>query len=98
MNTKFNQWFEQTAADPARRRAAILDFTRRRIVLFICAALVTVCAIGMHFTPARNPNSPALISLSAALLWLVVFRIDSQRRALVLVDRFDQNKDPKPAA
>ncbi len=96
MKTKFNQWLEQEAADPVRRRAAMADFTRRRTVLFGCALVVTVCALMMHFTPTRNPNSPTLASLSAVLLWLVVFRLDFHRRALALADRGDKGKAGKP--
>jgi len=37
-----------------------------------------------------------LISLGAVLMWLVVFRIDFQRRALLLLDQNDKAKDEQP--
>jgi Flp pilus assembly protein TadB len=96
MNTKYKKWFEETAADPDRRRAAITDFTKRRAMLFCCALGVTVCAIAMFFAATRSPSSPAVLTVSAALLWIIVVRVDSQRQVLTLIDKYA--KDEKPAA
>ncbi len=96
MNSKYNKWFEQAAADPAHRRVAIAGFTRQRAILFCCAVLVTVCDLLICLAPTHNPSSPILLSFSAVMIWFIFFRIDSQRRVLTLIDRFA--KDEKPAA
>ena len=96
MNTKYTKWFEETAADPVRRRAAITDFTKQRAMLFCCALGVTVCAFAMFFTSTHSPSSPVVLTFSAAMLWIIVVRIDSKRQVLTLIDKFV--KDEKPAA
>ena len=96
MNTKYNKWFEETAADPVRRRSAIADFSRQRAMLIGCALGVTAAAVAMFFTATRSPNSPALLACSAAMMWMLVVRIDSKRRVLTLIDTFA--KAEKPAA
>jgi len=97
MNTKFNKYMAEAAADPLRRRAAIANFTRQHTVLFWCALVVTASALVMRFTPAYNQKALTLLSLGAVLMWLVVFRIDSHRRTLLRLDQNDQAKDkPTP--
>ena len=97
MNTKYNKWFEETAADPIRRRAAITDLSKQRTILFCCALVMTGCAFTMFFTSTRSPNSPALLSFAAALLsWIGFIRVDSRRQVLTLLEKFSQ--DEKPAA
>jgi hypothetical protein len=96
MNTKYNKWFEETAADPIRRRAAITELSKRRIILFCCALVMTACAVAMFFTSTRSPNSPALLSFAAALSWIGVVRVDSKRQVLTLLEKF--SRDEKPSA
>jgi hypothetical protein len=96
MNTKYNKWFEETAADPVRRRAAIADFTKQRAILICCSLVVTAATVAMFFTATRSPNSPALLTISSALMWFGVVRIDARRRVLTLVEKF--SRDEKPSA
>ena len=96
MNTKYNKWFEETAADPVRRRAAITDLSKQRLILFCCALGMTACAGAMFFTSTRSPSSPALLSFAAALSWIGVVRVDSRRQVLTLLEKF--SRDEKPAA
>jgi hypothetical protein len=96
MFTKYNKWFEETAADPARRRAAIADFSKRRTILFCCALMSTICTLAMFFT-STNSLIQALMCLSAFLSWFVVLSLGSDLRALKLVDRFFSRRE-KPAA
>jgi hypothetical protein len=91
MNTKSNKWFEQAAADPAHRRAAIADFTKQRAILFCCAVAITVCALIICLIPTQSPSSPTLLSFCAVMSWLIFFRVDSNRRVLTLLDRFDKD-------
>jgi hypothetical protein len=96
MNTKYKKWFEETAADPIRRRAAITDLSKQRIILFCCALVMTGCAVAMCFTTTRSPSSPALLSFAAAMSWVGVVRLDSKRQVLTLLEKF--SRDEKPAA
>ena len=96
MFTKFNKWFDETAADPVRRHAAIAYFSKQRSILIGCALVVTACAATMFFTTTRSPSSPPLLVVSAALMWIIVMRVSCWRRVLTLIDKF--SKDEKPAA
>ena len=98
MKTQFSKWFEQAAEDPARRRAAIASFTKQRNILLCCALVPTVCALMISFTPTRSPNTPALMGFGALLTWIIVFRVDSHRRVLTLLDGFSKDRDAKPTA
>jgi hypothetical protein len=95
MNTKFNQWFEQAAADPAQRRAAIAGFTRQRAIHFCCAVVITISALAFCFIPGHSP-APALIGFCATMQWYVFFRVDSHRRVLTLLDRFGKDRHEIP--
>jgi hypothetical protein len=97
MNNKFNKWFEQTAADPARRRAAIADYTKYRVILFCCAVVITGCALDMFFTGTRHPSSVVVESFAACMSWIVVVRVSSTRRVLKLLDQF-LSRDEKTTA
>jgi hypothetical protein len=97
MNTKkYSQWFEETAADPVRRRAAIADLSKQRTILICCALVATAATVAMFFTATRSPNSPALLTISSALIWFGVVRIDAKRQVLTLLEKF--SRDEKPAA
>jgi hypothetical protein len=52
MFTKYNNWLARTAADPALRRVAIADLTKRRAVLFRCAAIVNLCRRSVFYDNA----------------------------------------------
>ena len=94
MNTKYNKWFEETAADPVRRRAAIADFSKQRFILFCCALGMTACAVAMFFTTTRYPNSPSLLAVSAALTWIGFVRVDARRQVLTLLEKFCRDEQP----
>ena len=98
MVTKYNKWFEMTAADPVLRREAIADYSKRRTILFCCALVSSACALMMWFTPTHNPNSPVLLGLSAALLWIVYSRIASHLWTLKMLDKVSDNKGEKATA
>jgi len=96
MNSKYSKWFEETAADPVRRRAAIADFSKQRIILICCALVVTAATVATFFSATRSPNSPALLTISSALMWFGVVRIDARRQVLTLLEKF--SRDERPAA
>jgi len=95
MNTKYSKWFEETAADPVRRRAAIADYSQQRTVMICCALVASAAAVAMFFTATHSPKSPALLTFSAAMLWIIVVRIDSKHQVLTLLEKF--SRDEKPA-
>jgi len=97
MNTKYNEWLEQAAADPTRRRVAIADYTKLRAILFCCALLMTGCALAMFFTATRSPYSPVVESFAAMMIWFVVMRVSSTLRVLKLLEHFS-SRDEKPVA
>jgi hypothetical protein len=94
MSTKYTKWFEETAADPVRRRAAIVDLSKQRTLLFCCTLVITACAVAMFFTPTRSPSSPSLLSVSAALSWIGVVRVDARRQVLALLEKFSRDENP----
>jgi hypothetical protein len=97
MNTKYNKWFEETAADPVRRRAAIADLSQQRVILFCCALVITACAVATFFTALHSSQKgSAALSFAAAMSWIGVVRVDSKRQVLALLEKF--SRDEKPAA
>jgi|GEM_PF-3258721 len=100
MNTKYNRWLEETAADPALRRVVIALFTKRRAILFCIALFMTVYAIAMSFTVTRSSITPVMMSFAAFMSWIVVIMVSmvsADLRVLKLVDHFS-SRDEKPTA
>jgi hypothetical protein len=91
MNTKYTKWFEETAADPIRRRAAICALSKQRIILICCALVTTAATIEMFFTATYSPNSPALLTISSALIWMGIVRIDARRQVFTLLEKFGRD-------
>jgi hypothetical protein len=92
MKTTYTKWFEETAADPVRRRAAIADLSKQRIILICCALASTAATIAMFFTATRSPNSPAVLTVSSALIWFGVVHIDARRQVLTLLEKFSRDE------
>jgi hypothetical protein len=53
MFTKYEDSFDEIAADPARRRIAIADISRRRTIVGWCAVVMSICAIIPAGIPER---------------------------------------------
>jgi hypothetical protein len=87
MNTKYKIWFEQTAADPARRRVAIADFTKRRIILFWCASTLTICALLILVVGTQHSAAEILPVVAASFSWIAAGRISSQLHRLEQADQ-----------
>ena len=85
--------FEEMAADPARRRAAIADLSMRRTVIFWCAAVISVCAVASSW----SGKSSDLI-FSAAVSVSILFKFESDLRLLRTIDRLQKGSDEKPVA
>jgi hypothetical protein len=88
MNTKYNKWFDETAA--------ITDYSKQRAIMICCALVASAAAIAMFFTSTQSPKSQPLLTFSAAMLWINVVWVDSRRQVLTLLEKFSQNE--KPAA
>jgi hypothetical protein len=88
MSTKYTKWFEETAADPTRRRAAISTYSKRHILLICCALVMTGCALVTLFPTPQNPKATAALIFAAAMMWSSCARVGSDLRTLKLLDRF----------
>jgi hypothetical protein len=97
MKTEYAKWFEQVAADPIRRRAAISTLTKRRNIWFGCASVITLCALSMFFTSTHNRISPILESFAACMSWITFVLTNSNLRALKLLEQFS-DRDNKSSS
>jgi hypothetical protein len=88
MSTKYTKWFEETAADPTRRRAAISDYSKRRTILICCALVITGCAAATYFPTPHSLKGTAALTFAAAMSWISCARVGSNLRTLKLLDRF----------
>lgn len=99
MFTKYDKWFEQAATEPARRRAAIADFSKRRNILFWCAMVITLCALLSAFASDMAGKSGGFALLfSAAVIWSIVFKFESELRLLQVIEKLLGKSDEKPLA
>ncbi len=93
MFTKHDEKFAETAANTSRRAAAITDLSNRRAKLFWGACVGSLATIASTF--ARSEPDGALAFL-AAILWMLVFKFESDLRLLRVIDRL-QRRDKELA-
>ncbi len=104
MFTKFDKWFAETAADPARRRAAIADYSKRRTILFWCAVASSLCALAVFaisiFSTSKHGDAGGVAGMgfSAAILWIIAMKFDSDLRMLKMYDQFYKDRDDSHVA
>jgi hypothetical protein len=98
MFTKYTKWFEETAADPVRRRAAIADYSKRRTILICCALVATVCAFATFFPTPQSPKGTAALTFAAAMMWISCGSVGSNLRTLKMMDKFYKDRDAKTTA
>jgi hypothetical protein len=86
--------FIETAVDDVRRPDLIKSTARRRTIMFWCAVVITVCALGIMFATMsdKNHNSAgggvAGVEFGVAVMtWMQVFKCESDLRLLKLVDK-----------
>ena len=89
MFTKQDEQFDQMAADPLRRREGIAGLSRRRNMMFWCAAIMTLCALATFFLSLRTARGGggAAIGLAAAVHWMLLFKFESDLRLLRVIER-----------
>jgi hypothetical protein len=87
MFTKQDEEFDQTAADPTRRREAIVDFSRRRNIMFWAAIGMTLCALAIFFISLRHDRGSAAVGFAAAVQWMLLFKFESELRLLRAIER-----------
>lgn len=89
MFTKHDLRFEETAADPMRRAAAIADLSNRRTIMFWCACIVSLATIASVF---GSKSAGGVIGFSAAIQWMLVFKCESDLRLLRVLARLQRNE------
>ena len=93
MLIKQDEAFDQTAADPVARRAAIADLTSRRTLLFWASV---IASIGVIVTSFRAGSAAG--AFTAAIMWSLLFKFESDLRLLRVIDRLQRDRDEKPMA
>ena len=93
MFTKSDIRFEEMAADPARRRAAIADLSRRRTWIFWCVMVAFIGAIATSW----SGKTPGTI-FSAAIMFSILLKFESDLRLLRVIERLHKGSDERPVA
>jgi hypothetical protein len=79
--------FEQTAADPVRRRQAISRLSWRRDLMFWCAVGTTLCALAtFYLSLQRERGGAAAAGFVAAVQWMLLFKFESDLRLLRVIE------------
>jgi len=68
------------------REASIGELIRKRRLLFWCAVVTTLCAVGASFA-GRNSGGSAALGLVAGIHWILVFKYESDLRLLMMIRR-----------
>jgi len=95
MFKKQDEAFDETAADPGRRRAKIADLSWRRTLIGCCALVVNLAALVGVWSGGRGVAGGVL---AAALMWGIFIRHESDLRLLRIVERLQKGGDEKPKA
>ena len=86
--------FVDAAADNLRRKAKIQELTQKREKLSLGAWISTACGLAMGFIEAfANRNDSAIVAMalfSAAMIWIQLFKCESDLRLLKLVDKLKE--------
>jgi hypothetical protein len=104
MFTKFDKWFAETAADPARRRAAIADYSKRRVLFFwlaVVSSVLALAAIIVFLYSASKPGEAggmAAFIFSPIMIWMIGMKIDSDLRILKMYDQFYKDREDSHVA
>ena len=80
---KPDEQFDQLVADPVRRRMAIATRSRSRAILFWVALLETIFAIACSL----DVKPPVGLFFSAAVVWCIFFKFESDLRLLRAIER-----------
>ena len=89
MFIKHDMRFEETAADPIRRAAAIADLSNRRTIMFWCACVVSLATIVSVF---GSKSAGGVIGFCAAIQWMLVFKCESELRMLRVIARLQRDE------
>jgi hypothetical protein len=98
MFAKYDKWFEQTAGDPALRRAAIADLSARRALFFwggVCSTLgaVGIFAASMRSIPMQGETAGvAGTGFLAVMMWILAIKYNSDLLVLKMVDQFYKDR------
>lgn len=95
MSKKYDDDFDEMAADPIRRRARIASLTKRRPFMFCCVMVIFVCAVIEMWNGEKRAISEVF---AAAIFWGVFIKQESDLRLLRVIDWLQKGKDEKPLA
>jgi hypothetical protein len=87
---KADEAFIQMAVDDSSRPELIKETSRKRTIIFWCAVLISVCALGMIFAEinAKKASGVAGVEFAvAAMTWMQVLKIESDLRLLKLIEK-----------
>jgi uncharacterized membrane protein len=87
--------FDEMIADPIRRRAKIADLSKRRILIFWCAVVISVCAIVEMWSGGTAAIGGVF---AAAVSWSIGMKMESDLRLLRVIERLQKDKDEKTTA
>ncbi|HZF02009.1 MAG TPA: hypothetical protein VE344_08955 [Methylomirabilota bacterium] len=89
--------FIAMAVDETRRPDLIKNTSRRRTIIFWCAVVITVCALGMMIAAINDKNHNSarggVVGVEfavAAMTWMQVFKCESDLRLLKLIDKLQK--------
>jgi hypothetical protein len=95
MFKKQDEEFDEIAADPIRRRAKIADLSKRRIIFFWSAIIMSIAVI----TEIWGGKAGAIGGVFAgAIIWSIGMKIESDLRLLRTIDRLKKDKYDKTTA
>ena len=87
MFIKQDEAFDQMAADPTRRRMAIVSLSWRRDIMFWAATGMTLCALAIFFMSLQHDRGSAAVGFAAAVQWMLLFKFESELRLLRTIER-----------
>ena len=92
MNTKPDDDFVATAADPARRSTAIADLTKKHTRLSWISIIILLGFFGICFFASKPPDSPFI--LVVIIPFFQAYKCESDLRLLRVVERLQTYDRP----
>jgi hypothetical protein len=84
--------FVATVADPVRRSTAIADAIKKRTKLLWGVGIITLGLFAICIFGSRQPD--AVIVLVVCVLWMQLFKCESDLRLLRVIDRLQSYERP----
>jgi len=94
MFTKYDQQFDEMAADPVRRREAIARLTTHRNRMFWLALFIMLLAF-MEFWRQRSTGGGAQFGFVATMPLVGLLTLESKLRLLRVIERLHKDREDK---